>query len=368
MAIEQGNLRSEFDEDYLNYHFKGHQLVYSHTGKDMTGKMMNLWALVMTHMTRDSWFDEFGNPKEAEFYFDAPLLEQWFNLEKRNLSSRLRRTCAALLEKTIHIRGENDSWIGVTLFSKIGYSKGTLYIKPNKDLRELYLISSDALGHSKIDNQVFLSLPHTKEKRIFEFLCRFRSENFQLHPISIKNLQIMLNVRNERGVLLKSSYESDRRFITGFIEPALAEIDRCSHGKFELLVSHNGTKGYELSKSTKTGEMLIRFLVSWKQEEHAISETEIHNYEKQAVGYLKKFDLYAKKSPISNDSISALELAVGALQFVPSRKEQYEGLFNFLESLKAEQKAASRSKDIDPEIEETKNELDSLLSRIGSKH
>ncbi|BEI26537.1 hypothetical protein KKIDH5335_48690 (plasmid) [Vibrio fluvialis] len=291
-------------ESYSDYHMKSHDLIYAAT--DLTARMMDICALMLTHMQQDDWFTMFGEEITPEYSFNADQLSDWFGIDKKNLYVSLQAPSKKLASKTIGIVG-NGSFEYFPILSKITYKKGILTIKPNGDLRNKYITNISQNGHAKIDNHTFKALSNPNHKKIFEFLCRFREE-YEMYPISLKKVQTMFGVFDGDGKVLKSSYSNPTEFIRFVVEPSLLAISKneVALSKLEILSSTNqhGKQcvGYELYNSGD--ELKIRFLVKWKTK---LTQDKASQLAKRAADLSQKYKLAKEAGEVELDVMTELE-------------------------------------------------------------
>ena len=251
-------------EDHLDYHFKTHGLIYASTS--LTCRMMDMFALMLTHMKESDWNKNSDQHFVPEYRFNTSQLTQWFDIDVKYLATTLKKPAKSLGEKQIGIEDDKGSFAYYPLLAKVTYADGTLTIKPNGELRELYIINSHKNGHAKIDNNIFKKLTNPNTKRVFEFLCRYRSNQTEMYFISVDKLQVLFGVKTDKGKVLKKTYIRHSAFISRIIAPALADIATNPIAKDKLeIITKDGLQGYEVEPSSDGG-CKIRFLVKWKNQ------------------------------------------------------------------------------------------------------
>lgn len=270
-------------EMHLDYHFKTHGLIYASTS--LTCRMMDMFALMLTHMREADWGQGDNQFVVPEYQFNTSQLTKWFDVDVKYLATTLKNPAKALGEKQIGIEDDKGQFEYYPLLSKVAYKDGILTIKPNGELRELYIINAHKNGHAKIDNNVFKSLSNPNTKRVFEFLCRYRTNKAEMYFISIDKLQVLFGVKTDKGKVLKNTYMRHSAFVNRIIAPALAEIANNPEARDKLeILTKDGKQGYEVVPSSDGGKK-IRFLVKWKNE---LSKTEIEHYYEQITDLIKK--------------------------------------------------------------------------------
>lgn len=343
---------TESNEDY---HFKSASLIYAAT-PDMTGLMMNTFALMLTYMSEESWRDKFGNDITPEFTFNSDQLCEWFGYKRKQLGSYLKRSSDALSKKNYGFEVDDNDWGYFPLFTAIKYKAGTLTMKPNPELRAIYIINSNPKGHAKIDNQVFKALPNPNEKRVFEFLCRYKGDK-QMYFIFVKKLQVIFGVLKENGEPIKKSYKTESHFINKVIKPALIAISlrEEAKGKLEVLTGSGGEIGYEIEKS-KRGENKIRFLVKWNE---ALTEKETETKIIELKKMLKLHKKYYMESHTSKNTLASLEEVIYILDTLEWETER-KGLQARLNEIKKKIKIEQYENKMDIDSERNKFNLDLL--------
>lgn len=246
-------------EEHDSYHLKSHSLVYAST--NLTSKMMDIFALMLTRMRESDWEDENGHEIVPDYTFNSNELCEFFQVEKKQLYAAIQRPSQGLAQKEIGIE-ENGQFRYRPILSEISYVNGILTITPNGKLRKMYIINASDNGHAKIDNQFFRSLRNPNAKKVFEFLSRYRYDKDMYH-LKVSKLQTMFGVFGKNGELKKMSYQLQSSFINKVIEPSLLEIAGSveAKGKLEVLTK-NGRLGYELIEKPNN-ESLIKFNVRW---------------------------------------------------------------------------------------------------------
>ncbi|EGR4422220.1 replication initiation protein [Vibrio cholerae] len=276
-----------------DYHFKGHSLIYAVL--DLTAKQMNITALMLTHMREECWKD--GTP---EYEFNSEELSRFLGIPTKQLYSALKQPCEMLATRTIGIEGTH-SFDYRPLFSRLRYEKGILYMKPNPELKDIYIINANANGHAKIDNKTFKALPTANQKRVYEFLSRYKYDT-QMYHISVNKLQILFGILSEKGRVIKVKYRSELVFISKLIAPALKAISECpvSAESLELEKSATGEIGYELLPMANESGYKIRFLVRWK------SITSREDLDKAARKALELTEIYKRQTQLNQNPIHTL--------------------------------------------------------------
>ncbi|NGZ66598.1 RepB family plasmid replication initiator protein [Vibrio aestuarianus subsp. cardii] len=276
-----------------DYHFKGHNLIYAVL--DLTAKQMNITALMLTHMKEECW--ENGTP---EYEFSSDQLSKFFGIPGKQLYSSLKQPCEMLAKRTIGIE-DGSSFDYRPLFSRLRYEKGILYMKPNPELKDIYIINSNANGHAKIDNKTFKALPTANQKRVYEFLSRYKYDT-HMYYISVQKLQVMFGVISEKGRIIKVKYQSEIAFINKVIAPALKAIFECpiANENLEITKSQTGEIGYELVPLSNEKGYKIRFLVRWK------SITSREDLDKAARRAVELTELYKRQKQIDQNPINTL--------------------------------------------------------------
>ncbi len=260
------------DEHYTDYHMKSHGLIYA--ASDLTARMMDVMALMLTEMQESDWEDE-NTLYAPEYKFTNKQLVEWFGADTKQLYSMLKQPCKELAEKSIGIDSD-DGFRFIPMLADISYLRGILTIQPNIVLRDKYLINASQNGHAKIDNKIFKSLGNPNTKRTFEFICRYRYDS-SMYFMFIRKLQILFSVLTEKGKVLKPAYAQPSAFIKRVIEPSLKQIAESPEAqeKLEIQTSKDGQVGYELVESD--GGQKIRFLVKWKNEIPAEKRQELYS-------------------------------------------------------------------------------------------
>lgn len=246
-------------EEHDSYHLKSHSLVYAST--NLTSKMMDIFALMLTRMRECDWEDENGHEIVPDYTFTSNELCEFFQVEKKQLYAAIQRPSQGLAQKEIGIE-ENGQFRYRPILSEISYVNGVLTITPNGKLRKMYIINASDNGHAKIDNQFFRSLRNPNAKKVFEFLSRYRYDK-DMYYLKVSKLQTMFGVFGKNGEIKKKSYQLQSSFINKVIEPSLLEIARSleANGKLEVLTKNNRL-GYELIEKPNN-ESLIKFNVRW---------------------------------------------------------------------------------------------------------
>ncbi|ELA9367448.1 replication initiation protein [Vibrio parahaemolyticus] len=280
-----------------DYHFKGHNLIYAVL--DLTAKQMNITALMLTHMKEECWKD--GTP---EYEFSSEQLSRFFGVPGKQLYSSLKQPCEMLAKRTIGIE-DGHSFDYRPLFSRLRYEKGILYMKPNPELKDIYIINSNANGHAKIDNKTFKALPTANQKRVYEFLSRYKY-NTHMYHISVHKLQILFGVISEKGRVIKVKYQSEIAFINKVIAPALKAISECpvATENLEIAKSRTGEIGYELVPMSSEKGYKIRFLVRWKT---VSSREDLDNAARRAVELTELYGRQKKSGQNPIDTLRELE-------------------------------------------------------------
>ncbi|GAM71789.1 hypothetical protein JCM19236_6372 [Vibrio sp. JCM 19236] len=272
---------SLIDETYEDYHFKSHALVYA--GSDLTTRMMDMFALMLTHMKESDW----DNTETPVYEFNSHQLSEWFGIDKTQLYAALSKPSKELASKKYGIEkdGEFDYF---PILSRIRYKKGTLLIVPNPALREKYIANAkDGDGFAKVNNKIFLDLPNPNQKKVFEFLSRYRYDK-EMYFTSIKKLQVIFGVYGEDGKLKKSSYKTPNQFINRMIAPALEAIANNEKAMEKLHIpTVDGKVGYAVEYGKDGQADKLRFLVDWKGE---ISRDEVAEVSRKIVDLMEKLD------------------------------------------------------------------------------
>lgn len=247
------------DEHYSDYHMKSHSLIYA--SSDLTARMMDIFALMLTEMKHSDW----DSNEPPTYSFSSKQLCEWFDCPKKQLYSRLKEPAKQLASKTLGIE-QNGKFRYTPILSSVSYENGTLTIKPNNELKSTYIVNLSQNGFAKVDNKIFRSLINPNEKKIFEFLCRYRYDK-EMYFITLKKLQIIFGIKSEDGRVLKETYKSPTQFVSRLIAPALKKISQSDVALEKMiLIEKNGKVGYELVDCEDGINQKIRFLVKWKNE------------------------------------------------------------------------------------------------------
>ncbi len=259
MSYESKGIIVVEDEHYSDYHMKSHNLIYA--SSDLTARMMDIFALMLTEM-RDTDWD--GN-EPPTYTFNSKQLCEWFDCPKKQLYSRLKEPAKKLASKPLGIE-KNGKFLYVPILSMVGYENGTLTIKPNYELKSRYIVNLSHKGFAKVDNKIFKALTNPNEKKIFEFLCRYRNDK-EMYFITLKKLQVIFGITTDDGHILKDTYKSPVQFVSRLIAPALKKISQSEAALEKMVIlEKDGRVGYELVDCEDGINQKIRFLVKWKNE------------------------------------------------------------------------------------------------------
>lgn len=299
LAVTSGKMSNK-NENWMEYHLKSDPLLMARA-KQLTTIEMDIFSLMLSKMSSTSWINDDGNELAPAFSFTSKELCEYFCVTSNQLSSFLKKPSKRLAERTFAFEGEKGDFSYTSLLTKIEYTRGTLLIKPNPELRQQYLIRSEdndkkGAGFAKINNLVFRSLRNPNEKRVFEFLSRFQCSSYEWNYILVKKLQMMFGVLDKDGKPILKSYIAPSQFIMKIIKPALIGISKYEESKalFTLEMGRNGEVGYDL-KEGKDGKKL-KFLIKWHVK---ISEDDV---EKQFENLNKYFEAYKLESSINVNS------------------------------------------------------------------
>ncbi len=256
------------DESFEDYHLKNHDFIFNCT--DLTAIQMDMMAMMLTYMTKESW----DNGQCPTFHFDTEKLTKWFGCSAKQLHSKLKAPSKALAKKQfIFIDDDNEEFSFASLLKAIEYKKGVLTMTPNDVLRDIYLITATSdeknKGFGKIYNDVYRALSVPNTKRVFEMISRFRERGMEMHPQDVRNLQCCLGIMTREGRVLKSTYASEKTFVSRIISVAMEQIAALPEAKKRLNLKRSeltGTLGYELlPKAGDQKGFKLRFLAEWKE-------------------------------------------------------------------------------------------------------
>lgn len=273
------------DEHYYDYHMKSHSLIYA--ASDLTARMMDIFALLLTEMKQADW-----DANEAPTYcFKSKKLCEWFGCPKKQLYSRLKEPSKQLASKTLGIE-QNGSFRYTPILSYVAYENGTLAIKPNNELKSTYIVNLSQNGFAKVDNKIFRALTNPNEKKIFEFLCRYRYDK-EMYFITLNKLQVIFGIKTEDGQILKETYKSPVQFVSRLIAPALKKISQSEEALEKMVIlEKDGKVGYELVDCEDGMNQKIRFLVKWKSE---VTKEELNEAAGKALQLSSELSIKKKK-------------------------------------------------------------------------
>lgn len=339
-------------QHYLDYHFKSHNLIYSAT--DLTARMMDILALMLTEMKESDWEDAHGGNQTPEYSFSSTRLTQWFGVKPKQLYSILQQPAKSLAQKEIGIES-NGRFKYNPILSGIEYDRGTLTISPNAKLKDVYIINATQNGHAKIDNKIFKTLSNPNSKKVFEFLCRYRYD-CDMYFITIRKLQIIFGVLTEKGEVLKPAYQRQSAFVNRVIIPALKQISQSSTASEKLEVLADGNNiGYQLVDCEgDTNDKKIRFLVKWKS---SLTQDQKIEASRKTIALMEE---YSRRNKLNADTLEVL------LELEPLlRKLEYHDKANNaadkIHSLKAQRAAEQALAQVNSQPQEVR-QLDALIA------
>ncbi|MEZ9292414.1 replication initiation protein [Vibrio lentus] len=339
-------------EEHDAYHLKSHSLIYAST--DLTSKMMDIFALMLTRMRECDWEDENGHEIVPDYTFNSSELCEFFQVEKKQLYAAIQRPSQGLAQKEIGIE-ENGQFRYRPILSEISYTNGTLTITPNGKLRKTYIINASDNGHAKIDNKFFKALRNPNTKKVFEFLSRYRYDK-EMYHLKISKLQTMFGVFGKKGEVKKKSYELQSAFIYKVIEPSLVEIANSleAKGKLEVLAK-NGRLGYEIIEKPNN-ESLIKFNVRWLNQ---VPKDKVKEATKKVLELMQEVNVASKSGDkVELDVLIKLEKNLRLI----GRDEQADTIRQKVADRK-EQVAIEREREAKEAEENEMSKVDELLAK-----
>ncbi|PSU31668.1 replication initiation protein [Photobacterium lutimaris] len=302
----------------IEFFKKSHEMVFSQLA--LSPVEHDLMALMLTRLSEDHWEEEvIGESKRKinpTYEFGIDVLCDWLGVKSADIYNVTQEPASRLAGRKIGIKNSKAKKYRFTpLFEDLIYENGTLTMIPNNALMEQYIGLTK--GHSQIPQKVFRNLKRENAKRLFSMLCRFKDPaKGSLKAFDFQDLYGMFGLLNERGELVKKSYQRTSEFIRTIIKPAIKEIDE----KEPLLTFHidekSGNYGYQPLKSGRkiTG---IKFLFSWDIEKIAsskpvvkkvASQTEQTDEEVSAVDLLTTYVLVNNYTPDQPNNPSTQQL------------------------------------------------------------
>lgn len=224
----------------------------------------DIFALFLARIEKENW-DNYkcnGDLKDVPTYeFNNDLLSDWFQTEKVDLYSTLKKPARMLASVSIGIPMEKKGDFQYRpLFSDITYRDGVLTLTPNYKLVDVFVGASN--GYSLISHKEFRELKLESSKRLYTILSRWRSFG-QLHAFSLTELHGIFGLLDESGQLKKTTYSVTANFIARVIKPAIKEISERDKSIEFLIDSQTGNFGFKYKKEGRKISGL-EFLFAWK--------------------------------------------------------------------------------------------------------
>lgn len=140
--------------------------------------------------------------KENEYKYSFPVQNITRLTGRRWRSSELKQYAEPLLCKVLTIEStektEDQQWVKFSLFSKIGYKNGILYVDITEDALPLFLRTNKEFTYIELRSALMLNNKYSK--RLYLLLARWRSIGEK--SIDIDDLRDILGMRYEGNKLL----------------------------------------------------------------------------------------------------------------------------------------------------------------------
>ena len=205
-------------------------------------------------MTLEDW--NYGTPK---YQITAKQLAYYFNINSKHVGCNF----TPVIERLSHRRFELEkvNTIGsreydyVPLFEQISYQNGYLTVIPNRELKDVYLRSTEY--YQNINLSVYLTLKKEYSKKLYELLCALRYTGFTSRDIGISTLKHIFGIANIFGQVRedKKSFRTTNVFMQRCIRDSLEELlcNEASLQKVDFIVIRSG-------RCIQS----IRFKIQWK--------------------------------------------------------------------------------------------------------
>ncbi|WP_299011701.1 replication initiation protein [uncultured Shewanella sp.] len=243
---------------------KSHNLVFSQLS--LSPVMHDIVALFLTRLHKDHWVP-FMNGEQIHsptYSFSSDVLKDWFGFsDSKQQYATLVLPAERLSKKSIGIKDPKTKKFSFTsLFKRIYYEDGVLYITPNDLLINEYLAISG--GHSQVPHRNFRNIKTEHAKRLYTMLCRYKNDAFSVfHPQKLSELHAYFGLLDQQGQLKTKSYGLVSKFIQRIIKPSINLINKNEPFIHFLTDEKSGNLGYEAIKEGRK-IVAIRFLFKWE--------------------------------------------------------------------------------------------------------